>query len=211
MPDPLPVTHELHSHRAHAQQARQGNPDALGEQRPEGTTRQLNLEEHHARFGEFVRDTYLRLFKYVVAQVRDHHLAEDLVQETYLSLWKVWPQKCTEIENNIGYSYKALKNKIVSHYRLWHVIRVYVSDEEVDDYLGTNGEDLSVDPPVCVEIEDIRVAMQQLPQRQREVIEMAVMGDRKIAEVANELGISAKTASQYKYLGMESLRKILGL
>jgi len=58
--------------------------------------------------------------------------------------------------------------------------------------------------------EELRAALEQLPQPQREVIVMKIYRQKTFLEIARLLGLSANTAaSRYRY-GMEKLRTLVG-
>src|SRR5690349_16688276 len=104
----------------------------------------------------------LRSACYRFREVKD---AEDVTQETFLKLWKVWPERREAILETPGYAYAVLGNNITDHYRK-HSLRLDPSDRT-----ETTGEAHDIDP-----IEFLRKTLTPLKPRISEV------GFRTLAE-----------------------------
>ena len=65
------------------------------------------------------------LYKYTVVRVNDTGIAEDIVQETFLSAWRNKDNFKGEASEK-NWLYKICKNKIIDHYRKKEIGRAHV-------------------------------------------------------------------------------------
>ncbi|MDR1458999.1 MAG: RNA polymerase sigma-70 factor [Bacteroidales bacterium] len=140
----------------------------------------------------------------------DFETAEDIVHDVFLKL-------CTRdsiliIEQTIGsYLFNAVKNACFDN--LKHKI-------VEDDYMNRVHEDLKMDEFICYDdtvnrlideeqIEFLHKAINQLPERCKEIFTLAYLEEKNNAEVAQMLNISVRTVESQIYKALKILRKIL--
>ncbi|WP_435581527.1 RNA polymerase sigma factor [Amycolatopsis thermoflava] len=164
------------------------------------TTREHPAAGHDlAGWNEFCSRTRPHLVRYATHLVGDHHLAEDLVQDALLKLWKRWPQH-HRWSSNLAYSKATVRNTFLDFVRLKH--RQTIVDSEV---VERELESLD-DEHVALDHKALQRAVKSLPPRQREVITLIFFDGMKPAEVAEHLNISAKMAYKWKSLALERMR-----
>ncbi len=76
------------------------------------------------KFNEIYDKTHLDLLKYVI--IKCHHITDtkDIIQETYLELWKILNKKEISDRNMKSYLIGIANNKIKKHYSLLQKIKV---------------------------------------------------------------------------------------
>ncbi|MFD4190803.1 RNA polymerase sigma factor [Amycolatopsis thermoflava] len=167
------------------------------------TTREHPAEDHDlAGWNEFCSKNRPRLVRYAAHLVGDHHLAEDLVQDALLKLWKRWPQH-HQWSSNFAYVKATVRNTFLDFIKLKH--RQTIVDSEVVERELENLDD----EHVVVDHGALQRAVKSLPTRQREVITLIFFDGMKPAEVAEHLNISATMAYKWKHLALKRLRLIL--
>ena len=77
------------------------------------------------------------LYAYCIVRVRDRQVAEDLVQDTFLSAWKARATYRGEASEK-NWLYTILKNKIADHYRRIQIATPLATGEE-DIYFDESG------------------------------------------------------------------------
>jgi RNA polymerase sigma-70 factor, ECF subfamily len=156
---------------------------------------------------------YERLHSYAVFFVRDDEIASDIVQNVYTSLW----EKKDKIEM-LGYInvylFRSVKNKC--HNYLEHQkIRIkhmnYVRRKEYSEnmlFLDSLGSETG--SVFEKEMEGlVKLAIENLPDRCREVFLLSRYDGLKNREVADKLGISLKAVEKHITVALQRLRLAL--
>jgi len=137
----------------------------------------------------------------------DREVAEELVQEAFISLYK----HRDSIEENTSikaYLYVILRNKITDYYRL------EVMQQRYADYIikHTSAEPMS--PLVYVETRELekilKEAIAALPPKCQEVFRLSRESYLSDKEIAEQMDISLKTVEQHKSKALRILRGALG-
>ncbi|NUT35704.1 MAG: SigE family RNA polymerase sigma factor [Hamadaea sp.] len=122
----------------------------------------------------------------------DWHLAEDLVQQTFLQLYKHWRR--IEPSTVDAYARRTLVNAYLSHRRARKRETVVADVPE-----------RPADPTPGVDV-DIRRALDALPPRQRALVVLRHLEDISVAEAADILGIAEGTVKSQTAHGLAKLR-----
>lgn len=159
----------------------------------------------YQRYSNLVYSTAFRV-------LRDAHLAEDMVQEIFLRLWRK-PESYTPSRGRFAtWLTSVSRNRAVDEIRSRN--RRYrhetASPEEQERELpATDAED----PALTAELADQRrlilTALSNLPYDQRHTIELAYFGGFTQQEIAEMLGQPLGTVKTRIRLGMQKLRSAL--
>jgi RNA polymerase sigma-70 factor (sigma-E family) len=128
----------------------------------------------------------------------DWHLAEDLVQQTFLQLYRHWRR--LDQPTLDAYARRTLVNAYLSHRRNRRRETVLA---DVPDRSAAG------DPDVLTQV-DIRRALDMLPPRQRALVVLRHLEDVSTAEAAEILGIAEGTVKSQTAHGLAKLRSALG-
>lgn len=79
-----------------------------------------------------------QLFSYTLLRVKDRGMAEDIVQDTFLSAWRA-RESYNGAASEKNWLYTICKNKIIDHYRKRSSSFVNVSENEEDFYFNQDG------------------------------------------------------------------------
>lgn len=143
-------------------------------------------------------DIYMRyrreLVSYASGIVGDPGRAEDVVQEAYLKFRAA--AGGTAIEDPVGYLYRIVRNLAFDGRR-----RLVLERRYFGDYGGQALEQVAEQRPSPEaeligrqQVERLRAAMAELPERTRIALEMHRLGGCKLREIAERLGISESMA-----------------
>lgn len=133
--------------------------------------------------------------------VRDVDLAEDVVQETMLRVFRHWEQARSA---PAAYSRRTMVNVSREHWRREsRRPRVVGEPPEVQ---SCGGESFTDAMARRLELTD---ALRELPETQREVLVLRFLFDLSILETSEVLGVSAGTVKSSAHRGLEKLRCFL--
>ena len=159
----------------------------------------------YKRYGDLVYSTALRI-------VRDVHLAQDMVQEIFLKLWRKPESYVAQRGRFSTWLMSVTRNRAVDEIRSRSRRYRYetASPEEQERELpAPEGND----PALTTELADQRrlilVALAGLPPEQRQVIELAYFGGLTQQEIAERLSQPLGTVKTRIRLGMQKLRAAL--
>jgi RNA polymerase sigma-70 factor (ECF subfamily) len=142
------------------------------------------------RFGALFRQFYPELCNFVVQYVRSRAVAEELVQDLFLRLWERRMDWKAELPSR-SYLYQAVRNRALDHLKHERVVdrgvrpSLYSGDAAqpaVDEELA--GQSLEA---------ALRVAIEQLPDRTRQVFVLSRGHGLSYAQIADALDVSVKT------------------
>jgi RNA polymerase sigma factor (sigma-70 family) len=140
----------------------------------------------------------------------DHALAEDVVQESFLALWRYAPSFKSERGNARTWFFSIVHHRALNAVRR---LRPWRMSESIDEMGGELSADDTYDVWSQVtrglDATHVRAALALLPEEQRETIALAFLGGYSNSEVAEQLGIPLGTAKSRIRLGMQKMRTTL--
>jgi RNA polymerase sigma-70 factor (ECF subfamily) len=156
-------------------------------------------------FDAIFRAHYAPLVGLAESLVRERAIAEEVVQEVMLELWR--RRETLVVDESLrAYLFRAARNRALNHLRHERVERQgepYARGESATPAVGH----LRL---VEEEIEGaLHEAMQSLPGRCREVFELSRVQGLRYAEIAGVLGISVKTVEAQMGKALRILRERL--
>jgi RNA polymerase sigma-70 factor (ECF subfamily) len=145
--------------------------------------------------------------------VSDDNKAEDLIQETFITLWE--KRHSIKTDRSIeSYLFVILRNNCLNFLRNEKLEKTTssVDIEEVSelqylyqiDFLGK--EEKSLEEQL---VESFQVAVDELPDKMKQVFKLCKIEGRKQKEVAEEMGISIKMVEKHIAKAKEQIRKKL--
>ena len=143
--------------------------------------------------------------------------AEDILQDVFYQFSRV-DNLINPIENISAWLYRAARNRIINHYKSKKyelLLPSYDEDEsenifdEIADILY--GEETTPETVLLrsLVIEEIEIALTNLPKEQREVFEMTELLDFSVKEVSEKTHTPINTVLSRKHYAVKFLRKRL--
>jgi len=158
-----------------------------------------------AAFDEIFRTWYGPLVGTAERMLRDRAVAEELVQDVMLELWRRRETLAADGSAQ-AYLFQATRNRVLNHLR-----HLKIEQRSEPDVRGESSTTPHADAAVVEEELDVAVqrAVQSLPDRCREVFELSRVHGLKYAEIARQLGISVKTVEAQMGKALRTLRERL--
>ena len=149
-----------------------------------------------------------KIFNFLLFKTKDSDAAEDLLQETFL---KVWKNRSTldETRSIQNYLYTIADNLAHNHFR--HAKVVADHSARVESRMFT----IIDNPQFIMEEKEYHLALtaaiEALPEKTRIVFLMSRMEDLTYEEIADRLSLSIKTVESHMTKALKLLRKALPL
>jgi RNA polymerase sigma factor (sigma-70 family) len=139
--------------------------------------------------------------------VRDEALAEDAVQEGFLALWRTAAGFVPERAKASTWVLTLVHRRAVDLVRREQRRRAEPLEDDASlEQPGPTAEDSAL---LRLERERVQAALRQLPDAQREAIELAYYGGFTQSELAERLGQPLGTIKSRMFAGLTRLRELL--
>ena len=166
------------------------------------------LEKHKngstAAFDLLFKRYYSSLYRYALKNIRDTFVAEEMVMDVMLGLWK--KQGDISIETDLGpYLYRSVKNALYNHYRKKIMATVELDEQLEAEVVKSRPSD---DALVYAELEEIyREKLNQLSPARRKVFQMSREENKTYAEIASDMNLSVNTVENYMVAALSFFRQ----
>ena len=160
---------------------------------------QSALAELYDRFGRVAYGVALRI-------LRDERLAEDAVQEGFLTAWRNADRFMPERAKASTWLLTLVHRRAVDLVRREDRRR---ADSLPEDAEAASSGSAADDAWLRFERERIQSALKQLPDQQREALELAYYGGFSQSELAERLGQPVGTIKSRMFAGLTRLRELL--
>jgi RNA polymerase sigma-70 factor, ECF subfamily len=148
---------------------------------------------------------HVRVYRFVLRLVRDETLAEDLISEVFLDVWR----QAGRFEGRSAVSTWLLA---IARFKALSVLR-RKSDEPLDEEAAAGIEDPSDSPEVALEKKDksevIRKCLAGLSAEHREIIDLVYYHEKSVEEVAQIVGIPENTVKTRMFYARKRLAELL--
>ncbi|MBD5371217.1 MAG: sigma-70 family RNA polymerase sigma factor [Bacteroides sp.] len=153
-----------------------------------------------------------RVFNYILRIIRNEDLANDIFQETFVkAILTIKQGRYTENGKFPAWITRIAHNLIIDYYRQEKSENVQSADMEDIDILNRKDlceatiEDLIISDQI---IADVQYLIQELPELQREVLNMRYYQNMSFKEIAEKTGVSINTALGRMRYAIINLRRI---
>ena len=175
----------------------------------------LYVKGNNSAFDELLTRTQSKLFTYIMFVVRDHDLADDIFQETFV---KVITKLQQGLYTNSGkfqfWLTRIAHNCIMDWYRTQqgrHLVEPN-EDNNLENLQGASVLDIDHESELVNEqiLRDVKKMMEALPAPQREVVYMRFYQQLSFKEIAELTGVSINTSlgrMRYALINMRHMAK----
>ncbi len=149
-------------------------------------------------FDSFFRKMYLPLGMYALRIVEDAQSAEDIVEDAFMKAWGLI-EEGKEIADFKAYMYRMVRNACISHIRnRKEMVGLEFVPEADEEAVDTSERDAR-----------IWKAIDELPEKCREVFLLSKQDGLSNEEIAERMGISIKTVKNQMTKAFSRLRESL--
>jgi len=158
-----------------------------------------------AAFTQLYNQNFDKIYRYIYVKVRNQVEAEDLTQDVFIKA----------LESIGSYQWRALPFAAwlfkIAHNRVIDRMRKQSKEKRasLEEAYAHSMEDPVQMTERNFEVYQLKQALEQLPEAQREVAMLRFIGQLSIAEVAKTLGKSEGTVKALQFNATASLRKAL--
>ena len=148
---------------------------------------------------------HVRVFRFGLRLVRDEQIAEDLISEVFLDVWR----QAGKFEGRSAVSTWLLA---ITRFKALSALRRR-KDAELDDEAANAIEDTSDDPEVVGAEEGYQSSVAEVPDalspEHREIVDLVYYHEKSVEEVAEIVGIPENTVKTRLFYARKKLAELL--
>ena len=148
---------------------------------------------------------HVRVFRFGMRLVRDEQLAEDLISEVFLDVWR----QAGKFEGRSAVSTWLLA---ITRFKALSALRRR-KDVELDEEAADTIEDSSDNPEVTAQKKDtsgaLRKCLSKLSAEHREIIDLVYYHEKSVEEVAGIVGIPENTVKTRLFYARKKLAELV--
>jgi RNA polymerase sigma factor (sigma-70 family) len=164
-------------------------------------------------FEEIIHRHKNKVFAYISMYIRDHALAEDIFQDTFLKvIQSIKSGKYYDNGKFLSWVMRIAHNLIIDHFRrLKQMSTVSNDDYESDIFNSPKFSDSNIEEIIIRRQiqKDVRMLIGQLPEDQKEVVILRHYAGLSFKEIADVTEVSINTALGRMRYALINLRKIM--
>lgn len=144
--------------------------------------------------------------------VRDRTIAEEIVQETF---YRVWDRSLSFHEHKGSFTswlFRIARNLAIDNLRRQKIRPQAVGSDQEQEYIErttTSTANVAEAAWISIKQEKVQTAVTQLPDDQRQVIELAYFNGMTRREIATETGVALGTIHTRARLALQKLQQAL--
>jgi RNA polymerase sigma factor (sigma-70 family) len=153
-----------------------------------------------------------RVYAYIYMLVKDHQLADDLFQDTFMKvIHKLKSGKYNEEGKFLQWVMRIAHNLIIDHFRREKRISMIGPTDEFDIFNTIKSFDLPYEHTIIKEQlhKQLQSLIELLPPEQKEVLKMRHYQEMSFKEIAEETDVSINTALGRMRYALINLRKMI--
>jgi RNA polymerase sigma-70 factor (ECF subfamily) len=173
----------------------------------------LYVDGDNRAFDELLARTQTKLFTYIMFVVRDHDMADDIFQETFVKvITKLQEGKYTDSGKFSFWVTRIAHNVIMDWYRQQkneHIVEP-TTDNDLSNLRSASVFDTYRESEIVNEqiLRDVKKMMNTLPAPQREVVYMRFYQQLSFKEIAELTGVSINTSLGRMRYALMNLRRM---
>jgi len=153
-----------------------------------------------------------RLYSFIFSKIKDRDITEDIFQDTFIKVIRTLKRgNYNEQGKFLPWVMRISHNLIIDYFRKSNRMRLFKNTDEFDIFSVISDGNLNAEKQLIKEqvLSDVKELVKELPQEQREVLEMRIYKDMSFKEISENTGVSINTALGRMRYALINLRKII--
>ena len=165
-----------------------------------------------ASLGVLIKKHKQRLYSFIFSKIQDRDITEDIFQDTFIKVIRTLKRgNYNEQGKFLPWVMRISHNLIIDYFRKSNRMRLFKNTDEFDIFSVISDGNLNAEKQLIKEqvLSDVKELVKELPQEQREVLEMRIYKDMSFKEISENTGVSINTALGRMRYALINLRKII--
>ncbi|MBS3992249.1 MAG: sigma-70 family RNA polymerase sigma factor [Bacteroidetes bacterium] len=170
------------------------------------------IEGNEQALEVLIKKHQVRIFNFIYAKVRNREVANDIFQEVFIKVINTLKSgNYTEEGKFLPWILRISHNLVIDYFRKSKRIPAFTGTDDFDIFLVVKDEGLNAENQMIKnQIDsDIVKLIEELPEDQKEVLNMRIFHDMSFKEIADNTGVSINTALGRMRYALINLRKLI--
>jgi len=153
-----------------------------------------------------------KIFGFIISKIQDRDLAEDVFQDTFIKVINTLKRgKYNEEGKFLPWVMRIAHNLVIDHFRKSNRMPKFDTKTDFDIFSVIKDEGLNAESNLIKDQieDDVKALVKELPDDQREVLEMRIYNSYSFKEIAYKTDVSINTALGRMRYALINLRKII--
>ena len=153
-----------------------------------------------------------KIYGFIYSKVTDRDIADDIFQDTFIKVIKTLKSNSYNEEGKfLPWVMRISHNLIIDHFRRNKKMPMYRETEEFSIFSIMTDNSPNIENRIITDqVEnDLQRIIEQLPDDQKEVLQMRIYQDLSFKEIADLTGVSINTALGRMRYALMNLRKVI--
>ncbi len=170
------------------------------------------IEGNEQALEVLIKKHQARIFNFIYAKVRHREVANDIFQEVFIKVINTLKSgNYTEEGKFLPWILRIAHNLVIDYFRKSKRMPAFSGSDDFDIFLVIKDEGLNIENQMIKnQIDtDIVQLIEELPEDQKEVLNMRIFQDMSFKEIADNTGVSINTALGRMRYALINLRKLI--
>ena len=153
-----------------------------------------------------------KIFGFIYSKILDRDISDDIFQDTFIKVIKTLKSNSYNEEGKfLPWVMRIAHNLIIDHFRKTKKMPMYRETEEFSIFSIMSDNSMNIENKIITDqVErDLIKLLKELPDDQREVVEMRIYQDLSFKEISESTGVSINTALGRMRYALINLRRII--
>ncbi|MEO8235075.1 MAG: sigma-70 family RNA polymerase sigma factor [Flavobacterium sp.] len=153
-----------------------------------------------------------KIFGFIYSKILDRDISDDIFQDTFIKVIKTLKSNSYNEEGKfLPWVMRIAHNLIIDHFRKTKKMPMYRETENFSIFSIMSDNSLNIENKIITDQveKDLIKLLKELPDDQREVVEMRIYQDLSFKEISESTGVSINTALGRMRYALINLRRII--
>lgn len=156
-------------------------------------------------FGKLYEAWYTPVYRFVLARVKESEVAEDITQDVFMKIFAHLDRFELRDANPLGFLFTTARNTIIDHYKKKKATSLEAL--ELGDIEDESVRSPQTDSALRLDSEHLASALLKLTEIQQDVLQLRLIEERPVRDVAHLLGKSEEAIRQTQVRALRALRE----
>ncbi|WP_445457630.1 RNA polymerase sigma factor [Flavobacterium sp. HNIBRBA15423] len=170
------------------------------------------IEGEESALGILIERHQSKIYGFIYTKIQDRDVCDDVFQDTFIKVIKTLKSKSYNEEGKfLPWVMRIAHNLVIDYFRKSKKMPMQRDNDEhsVFSYLTDNNLNIE-DQIILDQVEfDLSRLIEELPEDQKEVLQMRIYQDLSFKEIADSTGVSINTALGRMRYALMNLRKVI--
>ncbi|VXB98545.1 RNA polymerase subunit sigma-24 [Flavobacterium sp. 9AF] len=170
------------------------------------------IEGDEAALSILIERHQSKIYGFIYTKIQDRDICDDIFQDTFIKVIKTLKSKSYNEEGKfLPWVMRISHNLIIDYFRKSKKMPLQRDNEDFSIFSYLTDNNLNIEDQIIFEqVEfDLNRLIEELPQDQKEVLQMRIYQDLSFKEIADSTGVSINTALGRMRYALMNLRKVI--